>query len=137
MFYVNLRTVSQCNLCSRVSEKKDISLGLNLYFPQDSSTNSGTSISIPEMIKYYLRQERLEGQNQYLCEKCSRQDGRRFFDIDILPPYLMLQLNRFAQVQNRAGEFEIIKLCNKVELDDQFRLSDVLNLPSKERDVQY
>ncbi|CAM9868255.1 unnamed protein product, partial [Choristocarpus tenellus] len=44
----------------------------------------------------YTRPERLEGSNQYHCDKCnSKQDALRSQTLRSLPPLLIFSLNRY------------------------------------------
>ena len=50
-----------------------------------------------ELLGHYLSPERLEGENQYHCDRCGKlQDGERTIGIIESPRYLILTLLRFA-----------------------------------------
>ena len=50
-----------------------------------------------ELLSHYLSPERLEGENQYHCDRCGKlQDGERTIGIIDSPRYLILTLLRFA-----------------------------------------
>ncbi len=73
---------------------------------QEQEKENGDSITLEEMLSYYLKPERLEGNNKYHCEKCgSLQDGERLHKIVDTPEYLIITLLRFsfsARTQRRS-----------------------------------
>jgi ubiquitin carboxyl-terminal hydrolase 48 len=52
--------------------------------------------NLAQCITTFLKEEKLEGDNQYFCGGCeSKQDAARSVRIKTLPTVLNLQLNRF------------------------------------------
>ena len=66
----------------------------------------GDSISLEEMLHFYMKPERLEGNNKYHCDVCGGlQDGERTVTIMESPEYLIITLLRFsfsAKTQRRS-----------------------------------
>ena len=66
----------------------------------DSLAKRGTerfTYTIQEMLDYFMKPEKLSGNNQYFCEECRENvDGERRVQIGELPKYLMLALKRFS-----------------------------------------
>ena len=76
--------------------------------PTSSSTDKqeGDSISLEEMLHFYMKPEKLEGNNKYHCDVCGGlQDGERTVKIMESPEYLIITLLRFsfsAKTQRRS-----------------------------------
>ncbi|XP_071116349.1 ubiquitin carboxyl-terminal hydrolase 48-like [Haliotis cracherodii] len=52
---------------------------------------------LKECIEDFLKEEKLEGENQYMCESCeSKQNATRAIHLQSLPPVLNIQLLRFV-----------------------------------------
>ncbi len=66
------------------------------------------SVSLEDMFNYYLEPEKLEGDNQYSCERCKGlQDGERVMKIVECPQYLIITLLRFAYNAKRRSRSKI------------------------------
>ena len=53
--------------------------------------------TIHEMLDYFMKPEKLSGNNQYFCDECRENvDGERRVQIGELPKYFMLTLKRFS-----------------------------------------
>ena len=64
--------------------------------PQPPTDSPSRATHLNELLSHYLSPERLEGDNQYRCERCGKlQDGERTITIVECPQYLILTLLRF------------------------------------------
>ena len=80
--------VTTCLTCKRESKRPSSFYELDLTL-QGNKT-------LYDCMDGFLKEERLEGDNQYFCEGCfSKQDARRCVRLSSLPTVLNLQLNRF------------------------------------------
>ena len=80
--------VTRCNKCR--NEKCNPS-----EFSELDLTLQGNK-TLAECLKAFLKAEKLDGDNKYLCGKCeSKQNATRCVRLTKLPPVLNLQLNRF------------------------------------------
>lgn len=71
---------------------------------------SENHFSLNDLISFYLKPEKLTGDNKYHCDKCGKlQDGERSIQIIESPQYLILTLLRFSydtKLQSRTKIFE-------------------------------
>ena len=72
----------------------------------NTDKQDGDSVSLEEMLHFYMKPERLEGNNKYHCDVCGGlQDGERTVKIMESPEYLIITLLRFsfsAKTQRRS-----------------------------------
>ena len=70
-------------------------------------------VTLEDLIEYFLRPEKLEGQNRYHCDHCGGlQDAQRTQNIIETPEYLILTLMRFSydiKTQSRSKIFTDVK----------------------------
>lgn len=104
--------VTRCSNCSNASERLSDFYELDLNI-QGHKTLSGS-------LKSFLQEEKLEGDNQYMCGYCDRkQDATRAIELKSLPPVLNLQLLRFV--------FDV-KTGSKKKLNSCIQFPDVLDM---------
>ena len=78
----------------------------------------------------FLKQEKLEGDNQYYCNGCeSKQDATRCVRLSQLPPVLNLQLNRFIFDMNTGRKK---KLNSFVHFPEVLEMAAFLRQPSSD-----
>ena len=81
--------VTTCSNCSTSSER------LSDFYELDLNIRGHKSLS--EALQGFLEVEKLEGDNQYMCQKCNgKQNATRSIVLKSLPPVLNLQLLRFV-----------------------------------------
>nr|KAG5692010.1 hypothetical protein BaRGS_027655 [Batillaria attramentaria] len=97
---------------------------------EDVSTDS-KAIHINELMGHYLSTERMEGDNQYRCDRCGKlQDGERTIAIIQSPRYLILTLLRFAydtKLQTRSKVFKEVSCPRTLALPVQKESIDASN----------
>ncbi|VDI64157.1 ubiquitin carboxyl-terminal hydrolase 48 [Mytilus galloprovincialis] len=81
--------VTTCNRCGTKSERP------STFYELDLSIKGHKTLD--ESLKDFLQEEKLEGDNQYMCSSCnSKQNASRKIHLKYLPPVLNLQLLRFV-----------------------------------------
>ena len=106
-FCGNYAYVTTCCRCKRESKRPssfyelDLTLQVcykkcvNVAMPKSMLSFQGNK-TLSDCMDGFLKEERLEGDNQYYCEDCrSKQDATRCVRLLNLPTVLNLQLNRF------------------------------------------
>ncbi|XP_043248336.1 ubiquitin carboxyl-terminal hydrolase 35 [Colletes gigas] len=84
----------QCAQCDTSSHNTDKFRDLQLCFPEEIQENQ--EVSVQDLINYYLRPEKMTGENKYRCDKCMKLcDALRFIKILHAPTYLILILKHF------------------------------------------
>ncbi len=111
--------VTKCLKCKRQSKRPSDFYELDLAL-QGHKT-------LTDCLDDFLKEEKLEGVNQYFCEGCeSTQDAKRSVKLSELPPVLNLQLNRFIfdmqtgrkKKLNSFVQFpEVLDMSNYLEQD--------------------
>lgn len=82
----------RCSVCGNESESSK-----NLVDFYELEVNVKGFEDLSESLDDYLREEILEGDNQYMCEHCNaRVDATRSVKLRSLPPLLNFQLKRFV-----------------------------------------
>ncbi|XP_062577583.1 ubiquitin carboxyl-terminal hydrolase 35-like [Saccostrea cucullata] len=108
---------------SRKEEFSDIPLAFPEYKPiitQESGDKTKPEtepktqcLHLNDLLQYYLKPERLTGDNQYFCDKCeSLQDGERRISIVQPPEHLIVTLLRFSydpKIHARSKIFQEVK----------------------------
>lgn len=88
-------------------------------------------VHINELLGHYLSTERMEGDNQYHCDRCGKlQDGERTIAIIQSPRYLILTLLRFAydtRLQTRSKVFKEVTCPRTLALPVQHDSHDASN----------
>ncbi|XP_021934283.1 ubiquitin carboxyl-terminal hydrolase 8 isoform X2 [Zootermopsis nevadensis] len=88
LFYGQQKSTVRCCKCSEESETYEAFSDLSLPLPSSSN-----KCSLNECIKLYLYGEKISGWN---CPSCKeKRDAIKKFDIQKLPPILVIHLNRF------------------------------------------
>ncbi|XP_076472507.1 ubiquitin carboxyl-terminal hydrolase 48-like [Babylonia areolata] len=104
--------VTKCNKCGSESSRESTFYELDINI-------QGQSGLLPALHDF-LKEEKLEGENQYMCSVCdSKQNAVRSIQLRTLPPVLNLQLLRFV--------FDVKKGCKK-KLNSYLQFSDVLDM---------
>ncbi|KAL9971020.1 hypothetical protein ACROYT_G023497 [Oculina patagonica] len=81
--------VTECHSCGNKSKR------LSRFYELDLNIQGHTSLN--QCIKEFLKEEKLDGDNQYYCTQCnSKQNAARYIELHSLPPVLNLQLLRFV-----------------------------------------
>ncbi|XP_064459284.1 ubiquitin carboxyl-terminal hydrolase 48-like [Ornithodoros turicata] len=111
--------VTRCLQCktesSRTSEFYE--LDLNIKGHKD----------LHQALSEFLKEEQLEGSNQYHCSIChAKQDATRFIQLQRLPPVLNLQLLRFVFDRTSASKK---KLNSSIHFPEALDMSPYLRLP--------
>ena len=79
----------RCHSCGNKSKR------LSRFYELDLNIQGHTSLN--QCIKEFLKEEKLDGDNQYYCTQCnSKQNAARYIELHTLPPVLNLQLLRFV-----------------------------------------
>ncbi|KAL8599620.1 hypothetical protein ACOMHN_053679 [Nucella lapillus] len=93
--------------------------------PKETPPGPSAAMHLTELLSHYLSSERMEGDNQYHCERCGRlQDGERTIGIVRCPRYLILTLLRFnydAKTQTRSKIFREVTCPRTLALPVQGR----------------
>ncbi|XP_013383086.1 ubiquitin carboxyl-terminal hydrolase 48 isoform X2 [Lingula anatina] len=117
--------VTRCQGCGRCSERMSEFNELDL--------NIKGHRELPECIEEFLEEEKLEGDNQYMCQQCgSKQNATRKISLRSLPPVLNLQLLRFV-FDRTTGHKK--KLNTYIQFPEILDMSKYIELP--EHSVQY
>lgn len=104
--------VTRCSNCSNASER------LSNFYELDLNIQGHKTLA--ESLKGFLQEEKLDGDNQYMCCYCNgKQDATRAIELKSLPPVLNLQLLRFV--------FDI-KTGSKKKLNSCIQFPDVLDM---------
>lgn len=81
--------VTECHSCGNKSKR------LSRFYELDLNIQGHSSLN--QCIKEFLKEEKLDGDNQYYCTQCnSKQNAARYIELHSLPPVLNLQLLRFV-----------------------------------------
>lgn len=81
--------VTTCSRCGTKSERP------STFYELDLSIKGHKTLD--ESLKDFLQEEKLDGENQYMCSSCnSKQNAARKIHLKHLPPVLNLQLLRFV-----------------------------------------
>ncbi|XP_059620954.1 ubiquitin carboxyl-terminal hydrolase 38 [Phlebotomus argentipes] len=109
----------ECINCGEKSTNSDTFRDISLSFP-DEKTEMTQNYSVQDLLDYYCSSEKLDGANQYFCEKCKRLcDGVRSIDITQAPQNLILTLKHFKYDQKYHVR---AKLMHKVFHDESVAL---------------
>ncbi|CAH1775543.1 unnamed protein product [Owenia fusiformis] len=113
--------VTQCNHCQGGSQRSADFYELDL--------NIKGHKELHECLQEFCQEEKLEGDNQYMCAVCnSKQDARRRIQLCRLPPVLNLQLLRFV-FDRQTGHKK--KLNTFIQFPEEIDLTPHLNAPNK------
>ncbi|KXJ21295.1 ubiquitin carboxyl-terminal hydrolase 48 [Exaiptasia diaphana] len=114
--------VTKCDNCGNKS------MTLSQFFELDLNIQGHSSLS--QCIKEFLKEEELNGDNQYFCMACnSKQNAKRYIEIQALPPVLNLQLLRFV-FDRKTGYKK--KLNSHVQFPDVLSLDGFLRNDAKQ-----
>ena len=85
--------------------------------------------TLEECIKDFLQEEKLEGDNQYMCSNCDKkQDAKRAIQLQELPPILNLQLLRFV-FDKKTGHKK--KLNSFIQFPEVLDMNQFIAPPTK------
>ena len=107
----------QCLVCRTKSSNTDSFRDLQLSFPecQPGQNFIDPDYSVQKLLDIYCSPEKLEGDNQYFCDKCGKLcDGERSISIVHPPKNLILTLKHFRYDQRHHIR---AKLMNKVRIN--------------------
>lgn len=83
--------------------------------------NIQNSSTITDCVEELLKDEIMDGDNQYHCGQCeSKRDARRITQLDTLPPVLNMQLLRFIYDRNTGSKK---KLSSRIKFYEQLDLN--------------
>lgn len=81
--------ITECHSCGNKSKR------LSRFYELDLNIQGHSSLH--QCIKEFLKEEKLDGDNQYYCTQCNgKQNAARYIELHTLPPVLNLQLLRFV-----------------------------------------
>ncbi|KAL8578268.1 hypothetical protein ACOMHN_005659 [Nucella lapillus] len=104
--------VTKCNACGSESSLESTFYELDINIQGQSGLLTA--------LQDFLKEEKLDGENQYMCSVCDgKQNAVRSIQLRTLPPVLNLQLLRFV--------FDVKKGCKK-KLNSYLQFSDVLDM---------
>ncbi|KAK3608096.1 hypothetical protein CHS0354_004752 [Potamilus streckersoni] len=104
--------VTRCSKCNNMSDY------VSQFYELDLSIRGHKTLE--DAINGFLEEEKLEGDNQYMCTVCqSKQNATRTIQLKLLPPVLNLQLLRFV-FEKEAG--------HKKKLNSFIQFPDVLDM---------
>lgn len=76
-------------------------------------------------LENYIKPEILDGDNQYMCEKCAKKvDAEKGIKLVAGPPVLTIALNRFTLDYTT---FQRVKILDRVSFGQVINLNDYLN----------
>ncbi|XP_071502708.1 ubiquitin carboxyl-terminal hydrolase 48-like [Diadema antillarum] len=117
--------VTRCNSCGNSSERPSQFYELDL--------NIKGHKHLEDSLTEFLKEEKLEGANQYLCERCNcKQNATRCIKLKTLPPVLNIQLLRFV-FDRHSGTKK--KLNNFLQFPEELDMSK--HLPRREKQTVY
>uniref|UniRef100_A0A1A9ZB63 USP domain-containing protein n=1 Tax=Glossina pallidipes TaxID=7398 RepID=A0A1A9ZB63_GLOPL len=115
-FTGKLATTYKCLTCGWKSRNVDSFRDLQLSFP-DVKNDCASNYSVQDLIEYYCSPEKLDGDNQYYCERCRKlSDAERFINVISAPKNLILTLKHFKYDQKYNMR---AKLMHKVFHDEK------------------
>lgn len=113
-------TIYKCEACGTESIRADNFRDLQLSFPCDFIEGE----SVEKLLEYYLKPERLYGDNQYHCERCNGlSDAVRIFRVIQPPARLVLTLKHFRY---DSGSQQRIKLLHRVQYNQFVQLGGIM-----------
>jgi ubiquitin C-terminal hydrolase len=107
-----------CEECKNLSKNDEIcnKIGLPII-----KTEDGSQIKIEDCLNKYFETEKLEGDNQYYCDKCKKKvDAESKSCFKNLPESIIISLNRFEY--NSKGEKSKIK--TEINFEKQLEIED-------------
>ncbi|XP_041479423.1 ubiquitin carboxyl-terminal hydrolase 48-like [Lytechinus variegatus] len=117
--------VTRCNHCGNCSERPSRFYELDL--------NIKGHKQLEDSLSEFLKEEKLEGSNQYLCEKCNcKRNATRCIKLQTLPPVLNIQLLRFV-FDRHSGTKK--KLNNFLQFPEEIDMSK--HLARRDKDAVY
>ncbi|XP_005183261.2 ubiquitin carboxyl-terminal hydrolase 35 [Musca domestica] len=118
-FTGKLATTYKCLTCGWKSCNIDSFRDLQLSFP-DVKNDCASNYSVQDLIEYYCSSEKLDGDNQYFCERCKKlSDAERYINVISAPKNLILTLKHFKYDQKYHMR---AKLMHKVFHDEKVSL---------------
>ncbi|OQS03551.1 hypothetical protein THRCLA_04130, partial [Thraustotheca clavata] len=120
LYQGTLKDYVQCVECGYESSRIDNFLDLSLVIRPFGSNQMMKSVE--EAIEFFLKPEKLSGDNQWDCDKCKcKQDAIKGLKFSKLPYLLSLQLKRF--------DFDYTTF-NRIKLNNQVTFQKYLNMNS-------
>ncbi|KYR02447.1 peptidase C19 family protein [Tieghemostelium lacteum] len=123
MFGGKISTSIICRQCKTNSTKIEDFLELPLSFGSNLQTD-GQIVELEQMIKDFLSDEALEGDNKYFCDHCkSLQDADKSISIIQSPQHLILVIKRFYFSRQLKS---VSKILNPVDYPFEITLKSVI-----------
>ena len=92
-----IRNQTLCQVCGQASKVFESCMSLPLELPEGIH-------SLEDALAAYMRQESLDGDNQYRCDRCSKNvDAVRSCRFEVLPNTLQICLKRFQVIQRNQS----------------------------------
>lgn len=111
-----LTTTYKCLTCGWKSRNMDSFRDLQLSFP-DVENDCASNYSVQDLIEYYCSPEKLDGENQYFCDRCKKlSDAERYINVVEAPKNMILTLKHFKYDQKHHMR---AKLMHKVFHDEK------------------
>lgn len=111
-----LTTTYKCLTCGWKSRNVDSFRDLQLSFP-DVENDCASNYSVQDLIEYYCSPEKLDGENQYHCDRCKElSDAERYINVVEAPRNMILTLKHFKYDQKQHMR---AKLMHKVFHDEK------------------
>lgn len=119
-----LTTTYKCLTCGWKSRNMDSFRDLQLSFP-DVKNDCASNYSVQDLIEYYCSPEKLDGENQYFCDRCKKlSDAERYINVVDAPKNMILTLKHFKYDQKHHMR---AKLMHKVFHDEKVTKPQIPN----------
>ncbi|KAK4683939.1 hypothetical protein P7C73_g6269, partial [Tremellales sp. Uapishka_1] len=117
-------------LCSRCNEPSDT---FDRFLDLSLDVNKDRQKTVLDMLKSFIREDRLDGANKYHCEKCKAKTmATKGMKIAEAPPILTLHLKRFSVNYSGYGNPRADKISNHIEFGEYLDISPFMVDPSTE-----
>lgn len=126
-----LTTTYKCLTCGWKSRNVDSFRDLQLSFP-DVKNDCASNYSVQDLIEYYCSPEKLDGENQYFCDRCKKlSDAERYINVVDAPKNMILTLKHFKYDQKHHMR---AKLMHKVFHDEKVIHNNIIITRERERE---
>ncbi|WVN88496.1 uncharacterized protein L203_103707 [Cryptococcus depauperatus CBS 7841] len=121
-----IRSRVVCSRCNNPSDKFDSFLDLSL------DVNRQGKKSIKNMMLGFTKEDRLEGDNKYHCDRCKgKSNATKSFKIEQAPPILTLHLKRFSVNYNAYnGRARADKFNQFIEFEEKLDIAPYMVNPN-------
>ena len=104
-----------------------------------SQEENKDKVTLEQMTEYYLKPEKLQGDNKYDCQRCrGLQDGTRTMRVTSAPEYLILTLLRFAynaKTHSRSKIFTDVSYPRSLQLPVWYKAENTNTLEHGNKDT--